>query len=158
MLPAATRLLDAATPCDQLVELQPIGGKLHRVDDDLDEIVARALKRALENAGHLLDTVAQLPRGGRQHALGHVAGKRHDEDGEFRDVDLGHRRLLGRLRQVGLGVLHLAAGVLQRRRQIDGRLELDQHVAAALESGRTHFLEALQAFQLGFHRPQQQPL
>ena len=105
MLPAATRLLLGADALDELVELQPVGGQLHRIDDDLDQVLARALQHRLQHARHLLDAVAQLARRRRQRPLGHVAGKRHDQHREFGEVDLVDGRLLGGLRQVALGIL-----------------------------------------------------
>ena len=44
-----------ADALDQLIEPQPVGRQLHRIDDRLDQIVARALDRAFQHARHLLD-------------------------------------------------------------------------------------------------------
>ena len=143
---------------DHLLQAQSVGRQLDRVDDRLDQFLPHALDRALENARHFLDLVAQrLGRDG-QHALRHVAGEGDDEDGEFRDVDLVDRRFLGALRDVALGVLDLVAHVDQRIGEVGRRVELDQHVAAALIGGGLHLLEALEALELGLDRPQQQPL
>ena len=116
------------------------------------------MQRAFQHARNFLDAVAQFARGGGQHTLGHMAGESNDQHREFGNIDLVDRRLLRRLRQIGFGILHLGARVLQRLGQIGRGIELDQHIATALECGRTHFLQALQAFELGLDGSQQQPL
>ena len=94
MAPAATRLFDGADALNELIELEAVGGQLHRIDDRFDEFVARTLDDAFQNAGHFLDAVAQLSGGGRQDALRHIAGKRDDEHRKFGEVDLVDGRLL----------------------------------------------------------------
>ena len=158
MLPAATRLLEAPTPAISCSSLEPVGRQLHRVDDHLDEILARALQRRLEHAGHFLDAVAQVARRRRQRPLGNIARERHHHDREFRKVDLVDGRLVGALGQVALGVGDLGAHVLERARKVGAGVELDEHVTAALIGGRAHLLDVGEALHPGLDRTQQQPL
>ena len=122
-----------ADPGDQLVELQPVGRELHRVDDHLDEVVAHALQRGVEHARHLLDRgrAARAPP-----AVSSRSGTSPDSvttsTGNSREVDLVHRRLVDAVGQVGLGVGDLVAHVLQRLVEVGAGLELDHDVAAAL--------------------------
>ena len=143
---------------DHLVELEPVGGELDGVDDDVDLLVAGALQCAFENAGDFLDAVAQFARGLGEDAFGQVAGQRDDEDREFGNVDLVDGRLVDALRQFAPRVGHLGADVLERVGEIVAGLKLDQHEAAALIGRGAHLLDAGQALHLHLDGAQQKPL
>ena len=66
-----------------------------------------------------------------------------------RQVDLLHARLVGVLRQIALGLVDLGAHVGERDVGVEAGLELEQHVAAALEGGRAHFLDVADLLELG---------
>ena len=71
--PAATRLLDGVVTPTELIERDAVALHQHRLDDDLDRLVARAAQLGRQHAGHLLDRVLGGARDAQQRALGHVA-------------------------------------------------------------------------------------
>ena len=129
-----------------------------RLGDDLDRFVAGAAKLGGENARNLLDRGLGLAREAEQRALRHVAAERHDEHREEREIDLLHARLVGVARQVALRVVDLGADVGERRVGVEPRLELEQHVAAALEGRGAHLLDVLDRLQARLERLQDEPL
>ena len=84
--------------------------------------------------------------------------KRHHQHRIEREIDLGHDRLVGILRQIALGLVDLGAHVGERGLGIEAGLEFEQHIAAAFVGGRAHFLDVADRLELGLDRPQQQPL
>ena len=156
--PAAISVLKDCVTETELVERDAVALHQRRIDDDLDRLVARAAQFGREHAGRLLDRVLGGARDAQQRALGHVAGQRDHQHRIEREVDLVHLRLVGVARQIVLGLVDLGAHVGERGLGIEAGLELEQHVAAALEGGRAHLLDVADRLELGLDRPQQQPL
>jgi hypothetical protein len=143
--------------CGEFVERKAVALQQHRLGDHLDHFVAGAAEIGGEHAGDLLDHVLRLPGELQQRAFRHVAAERHDEHREQRKVHLLDLRLVGVARQFALGVVDLRPHIGQRHVGIESRLELQEHVAAALEGRGAHFLDVLDRFQLRLERPQDQP-
>ena len=142
----------------ELVERDAVALHEHGLGGDLDRLVTRAAQLGLQDTRRLLDGVLGVARQMQHRALRHVAGERHDQHRIEREVDLLHRRLVGVLGQVVLGLVDLGADVGERGVGVEAGLKLEQHVAAALKGGGAHFLDVADGFELRLDRPQQQTL
>ena len=131
--PAAIRRVERLRELAELIERDAVALHQHRLDDDLDRLVARAAQLGRQHARRLLDRVLGGARDAQQRALRHVAGQPDHQHRIEREVDLLHLRLVDVARQVVLGGVDLGAHVGERGLGIEAGLELEQHVAAALD-------------------------
>src|SRR3546814_11085949 len=97
--------------------------------DLLAQLVAVADNLCLQHAGDALDAILKIAGDAQQGALRRGAGERDGEHREQREIDLVDRRLLGVLRQLGLGEVDLLAHVGQRLVGIKAGVDLHYHVA-----------------------------
>ena len=138
--PAAISVLNDLVSVPSCSMRDAVAVHQHRIEDDLDRLVARAAQLGGKHARRLLDGILRGARDAQQRALGHVAGEPHHQHRIERQVDLEHLRLVDIARQVVLGLIDLGAHIGERRFGIEPGLELEQHEAAAFEGGGAHLL------------------
>ena len=156
--PGGDQLVVGVDGADDLKLGQPVGFENFRIDDDLEQFLARTGEPRFEDAGNAFEFVFETPRNLQQRAFGRIAvnhGRQNRKLGL--GVELADNRFFGVVRQVRLGAVERFAHVEHRLVDVDGRLKFENELRRALIGEGVHLLEALNVLQFKLGRAQQQP-
>ena len=152
------QLVVAADDAGEVRGADAVGLHPHRIDGDLQDLVAAAGDVGAQDARQGLQMLLQGAGGGVERALRRRAGQGDADRWLVADVGLFDDRGQGVRREPAPRQVDLGADVLQHLVLVEVDLELqDDHRRAAIGPG-VHLLEALDGLQLALQRPDQQAL
>ena len=141
---------------DQFAGGDVVGFQAQRVDDDLHHLLAAARDAGLQHGLETLQTILQLLGKLGHHAFGYVAGEVHDNDREFREIDLVDHVFLGACRKFGLGGVHRVADVGHGLGLVPAKLEFQSNTGVIFGRRAGHLVQPVEIAQLGLHDLDQQ--
>ncbi len=141
---------------NQLARRHVVGFELQGVDQDLHHLVPRAGELGFEHGLDPFHRVLHFAGEADQRAFRHRAGEVDDDDGEFREVDLVDRILVGPVGELGLGGIHRVAHIGDDLGAVPSEFEFEREARVILRRRAGHGLEPVDIGELLFHWPDQQ--
>ena len=151
------QLVVAADEPDHRRRVEPVGLDGRRVQQNFENLFTVSANLDLEHTFESFDLVLDLARGENHFTLRNRAIERSRQDREERQVDLGHRRLVGLARQVRLRVVHRLPHIIKDAVDILAGIEFQRNRRITLRGHRRHLVETLNRTQVLFQRLYQQP-